>query len=67
MSFTFLDPRARDFYPDCEEAANSTVALLRVEAGRDPHNHDFFDLVGELATRSDEFHTRWAGGCRATS
>jgi transcriptional regulator with XRE-family HTH domain len=59
--FTFLDPRARDFYPEWDEAASNTVALLRVETGRDPDNHDLFDLVGELATRSDEFRTRWAG------
>ena len=29
-------------------------------AGRDPHDRDLTDLVGELATRSDEFRTRWA-------
>jgi hypothetical protein len=34
--------------------------LLRTEAGRDPHNRDLTNLVGELATRSDEFRTRWA-------
>jgi hypothetical protein len=39
---------------------NTTVAILRTEAGRDPHNQDLKDLVGELATRSDEFRTRWA-------
>jgi hypothetical protein len=59
--FTFLDPRAREFYPDWNDAANGTVALLRTEAGRDPHDRDLSDLVGELATRSDEFRTRWAG------
>ena len=59
--FTFLDPRARDFYPDWNDVANGTVSLLRTEAGRDPHDRDLTDLVGELATRSDEFRTRWAG------
>jgi hypothetical protein len=29
-------------------------------AGRDPHNKDLADLVGELATRSDAFRARWA-------
>jgi hypothetical protein len=57
--FTFLDRGARHFYPDWNDAANTTVALLRTEAGRDPHNRDLTDLVGELATRSDEFRTRW--------
>jgi hypothetical protein len=58
--FTFLDPAARDFYPDWNNSANTTVALLRTEAGRDPHNKDLADLIGELATRSDAFRVRWA-------
>ena len=58
--FQFLDPRARDFHPDWDGAANVTVALLRTEAGRDPHNKDLRELVGELSTVSDEFRTRWA-------
>ena len=58
--FNFLDDRSHDFYPDWAGAANTTVALLRTEAGRDPHNRDLSDLIGELATRSDEFRTRWA-------
>jgi MmyB-like transcription regulator ligand binding domain len=36
------------------------VAILRAEAGRDPHDRRLSDLVGELATRSDEFRVRWA-------
>jgi transcriptional regulator with XRE-family HTH domain len=59
--FTFLDPRTHDFYPDWDEAANGMVALLRTEAGRNPYDRDLSDLVGELATRSDEFRIRWAG------
>jgi hypothetical protein len=51
---------AADLYPDWEEAADTTVAILRTEAGRDPHNRALTDLVGELATRSDAFRTRWA-------
>jgi transcriptional regulator with XRE-family HTH domain len=58
--FNFLDPRSRDFYPEWNEAANTSVALLRTEAGRDPYNRELTDLVGELATRSEEFRTRWA-------
>jgi transcriptional regulator with XRE-family HTH domain len=57
--FNFLDPRAEQFYPDWDRAADTTVALLRTEAGRDPHNRDLTDLIGELATRSDAFRTRW--------
>ncbi|GGK74389.1 helix-turn-helix transcriptional regulator [Mangrovihabitans endophyticus] len=58
--FCFLDTGAEDFYPGWEEAANTTVALLRTEAGRDPYDRALTDLVGELATRSDDFRTRWA-------
>ena len=35
--------------------------LLRVEAGRNPNDRNLSDLVGELATRSDDFRIRWAG------
>ena len=58
--FTFLDPGARDYLPTWDGAANVTVALLRTEVGRDPHNKDLRDLVGELSTLSGEFRTRWA-------
>ncbi|MFF5546844.1 MULTISPECIES: helix-turn-helix transcriptional regulator [Streptomyces] len=58
--FRFLNPRARDFYPDWEESAHTTVALLRTEAGRDPYDRALTELVGELATRSEEFRTLWA-------
>jgi hypothetical protein len=39
---------------------NTTVALLRTEAGRDPYDRGLSDLVGELSTRSETFRTRWA-------
>jgi transcriptional regulator with XRE-family HTH domain len=58
--FRFLDPASSDFYPDWDDSANTTVALLRTEAGRDPYNRSLSDLVGELSTRSDEFRIRWA-------
>lgn len=57
--FTFLDKRAHEFYADWETAADMTVAVVRTEAGRDPHNKELHDLVGELSTRSDEFRHRW--------
>ena len=58
--FFFLHPAAEQFYPDWDDVADATVALLRTEAGRDPYDKALSDLVGELATRSDEFRTRWA-------
>jgi transcriptional regulator with XRE-family HTH domain len=57
--FNFLNPRARDFYPDWERAADDTVAMLRTEAGRDPYDKELTNLVGELSTRSDAFRVRW--------
>ena len=59
--FTFLDEHATEFFPDWDDVANATVALLRVEAGRNPSDRNLSDLVGELATRSDDFRVRWAG------
>ncbi len=35
------------------------MAILRTEAGHDPHDKQLQDLVGELSTRSDAFRTRW--------
>lgn len=57
--FTFIDPTAREFFVDWDDVANSSVSLLRLEAGRSPGDRNLSDLVGELATRSEEFRTRW--------
>lgn len=57
--YTFLDERAHDFYPDWELFAEVTVAILRTEAARDPHNKELHELIGELGTRSEEFRRRW--------
>ena len=58
--YTFLDDDAQRFYPDWDIAADTCVAILRTEAGRDPHDKALHDLVGELSTRSEEFRRRWA-------
>ena len=58
--FQFLDPAAHDFYPDWDLFAEMCVAVIRAEAGRDPHDTGIQDLVGELSTRSDLFRTLWA-------
>ena len=58
--FQFLDPASRDFYPDWDLFAEMCVAIMRAEAGRDPHHKALQDLVGELSTRSDTFRTLWA-------
>jgi transcriptional regulator with XRE-family HTH domain len=58
--FMFLNPEARTFFPDWDRGADDIVAVLRGYAGRKPHDKNLSDLIGELATRSDEFRTRWA-------
>jgi transcriptional regulator with XRE-family HTH domain len=58
--FLFLDPRAAASFRDWDRLATETVAILRSAAGRDPYDRDLSDLIGELATQSDDFRTRWA-------
>jgi len=59
--YLFLDPGAGDFYPDWRAIAATTVAMLRSEAGRNPHDRELNELVGELTTRSGHFAALWAG------
>jgi transcriptional regulator with XRE-family HTH domain len=58
--FAFFEERSHDFYPNWDGAANVAVAQLRMAAGQDPANTQISNLVGELATRSEEFRQRWA-------
>jgi len=57
--FQFLDPASRDFYPDWDLFAQMCVAIMRAEAGRDPHDRGLQDLVGELSTQSETFRRLW--------
>ncbi|WP_280437911.1 helix-turn-helix domain-containing protein [Nocardia carnea] len=57
--FQFLDPAAHDFYPDWDLFAEMCVAIMRTEAGRDPHDRGLQELVGELSTCSDTFRRLW--------
>lgn len=57
--FQFLDPTSRDFYPDWDVFAMMCVAIMRAEAGRDPHDRGLQNLVGELSTQSETFRTLW--------
>ena len=58
--FIFLDPAAPEFFAEWERSASDTVAILRAEAGRDPHDRALSGLIGELSTRSDAFRQLWA-------
>lgn len=58
--FTFLDPVAREFFPHWEHNAADLATSLRSTAGRHPHDTVFSNLIGELATRSQDFAQLWA-------
>ena len=58
--YHFLDEGSRHFFVDWDDGADATVALLRAEAGREPHDRALREIVGELSTLSPGFRTRWA-------
>jgi hypothetical protein len=59
--FVYLHPEeAREFFVDYDRIASDAAALLRLEAGRNPHDKALIELVGELSTRSETFRRRWA-------
>ncbi len=58
--FMFLNPVARNYFPDWEQGADDIVATMRSYAGQHPRDRALTDLVGELVTRSDDFGRRWA-------
>ncbi|MBP1301929.1 MULTISPECIES: helix-turn-helix transcriptional regulator [unclassified Curtobacterium] len=58
--FTFLDPAAREFFPDWAATAREAVAVLRAAAVANPCEPGLVTLVGELSTRSEEFRGWWA-------
>lgn len=58
--FVYLDPAAEDFFVDYDQIARDAAAMLRLEAGRNPHDEDLVALVGELSTRSELFRQHWA-------
>ncbi|MFC9518562.1 helix-turn-helix transcriptional regulator [Nocardiaceae bacterium NPDC056970] len=58
--FVYLDPQAREFFVDYDQIVKDAAAMLRLEAGRNPHDKALIALVGELSTRSELFRQRWA-------
>ncbi|ACU37007.1 helix-turn-helix transcriptional regulator [Actinosynnema mirum] len=57
--FAFLSPAARTFYLDWERVSREAVGVLRVAAGKNPHDRELSNLIGELSTRSDAFRVMW--------
>ncbi|MFG1646798.1 helix-turn-helix transcriptional regulator [Amycolatopsis sp. NPDC049252] len=60
VRLVFLDPDAREFYPDWERVAVNTVGGLRAAAGIDPDDPRLIETVGELSVKSEAFRTLWA-------
>jgi hypothetical protein len=59
--FVYLNPEAaQEFFVDYDRIADDAAAMLRLEAGRNPHDKALIELVGELSTRSERFRRRWA-------
>jgi transcriptional regulator with XRE-family HTH domain len=60
VRLVFLDPDAREFYPDWERVAVNTVGGLRAAAGLDPDDPLLIETVGELSVKSADFRRLWA-------
>jgi hypothetical protein len=44
--FVYLDPASRSFFADGGRAADDIAAMLRSEAGRNPHDRKLVELIG---------------------
>jgi transcriptional regulator with XRE-family HTH domain len=60
VRLVFLDPDAREFFPEWERAAANTVAWLRAAIGLDRDDPALIELVGELSAKSEPFRVLWA-------
>lgn len=58
--FVYLDAAAKEFFVDYDKIAKDAAAMLRLEAGRNPHDKALIELIGELSTQSELFRQRWA-------
>jgi transcriptional regulator with XRE-family HTH domain len=59
IRLTFLDEAYRSLYADWPRAARECVAVLRMEAGRNPNDQSLTALVGELTARDPDFRAWW--------
>jgi transcriptional regulator with XRE-family HTH domain len=59
--FVYLHPEAaQELFVDYDQVTRDAAAMLRLEAGKNPHDQALIELVGELSTRSELFRQRWA-------
>jgi len=59
IRLTFLDAAYRSRYADWQRSARECVALLRMEAGRNPDDVALTALVGELSVKDQDFRAWW--------
>jgi transcriptional regulator with XRE-family HTH domain len=57
--YIFLDPAAKQLYPEWEKLVPRSVAYLRGRAGADPDDPELVRLIGELVVKSKEFARLW--------
>lgn len=67
--FLFLDEDlSTTFYPEWDRVADEYITQLHAAAGHDAHDRALHRLIGELATRSVPFRSKWSsrrvGVCR---
>ncbi|MBT3153372.1 helix-turn-helix domain-containing protein [Streptomyces sp. CHD11] len=60
LRMLFLDPVAKTFYRDSQQAKHRAVADLQQTAASTPGDARILELVGELSVRSCEFRSLWA-------
>lgn len=60
LRWRLLNPAARDFYADWDEATDVAVSGLREAAANDPDDPRLASMVDELSTLSDRFRELWA-------
>jgi transcriptional regulator with XRE-family HTH domain len=58
--FAYLNPAAKEFWRDYDRITHDAASMLRLEAGRNPHDPEIIKLIGELSTQSELFRQRWA-------
>ncbi|MFE5410923.1 helix-turn-helix transcriptional regulator [Microbacterium sp. NPDC056569] len=56
----FLDPAAKRFHRDYDDAQRNVVALLHTASAQDPYDKELIQVIGTLSTQSPEFRTMWA-------
>jgi transcriptional regulator with XRE-family HTH domain len=60
LRWRLLEPAARDFYVDWDEATDVAVSGLREAAGSDPDDPRLQSLISELSAVSERFRELWA-------